>query len=132
MLISELIEQSGLTKETIRSYEKQGFIALDQNSFGYPDDMDYSETVLHRLLLISRLKSMGFTSNEINTFLELKSDDDSCHSNVKHTLENKILLINEQMLKLALLKNRLTQSVISCINGDYEMEKQFVSVSAVN
>jgi DNA-binding transcriptional MerR regulator len=32
MLIGELVERSGLTKDTIRFYEKKGLIALDKKS----------------------------------------------------------------------------------------------------
>jgi len=127
MLIGELIERSGLTKDTIRFYEKKGLITLDGKSRRDNNYKEYSEQVLEKLTLIRKLKDLGFTLNEIDTFLELWHDEDASCKNLKYTLENKILLINEQLLKLAELKNRLTYSVIKCDNDDCEFEKTIPS-----
>lgn len=127
MLIGELVERSGLTKDTIRFYEKKGLINLDRRSRQKNNYKEYSEQVLEKLMLIRKLKDMGFTLNEIDTFLELWRDEDANCKNLKYTLENKILLINEQMLKLAALKNRLAETVIKCNNGDCEFEKTISS-----
>lgn len=127
MLIGELVERSGLTKDTIRFYEKKGLIYLDRKNRRENNYKEYSEQVLEKLMLIRKLKDMGFTLNEIDTFLELWRDDDANCKNLKYTLENKLLLINEQMLKLTELKNRLTESVLKCNNDDCEFEKTIPS-----
>ena len=127
MLIGELVERSGLTKDTIRFYEKKGLITLGTKSRRDNNYKEYSEQVLEKLTLIRKLKDLGFTLNEIDTFLELWRDEDANCKNLKYTLENKLLLINEQMLKLAELKNRLTESVIKCNNDDCEFEKTIPS-----
>lgn len=127
MLIGELAERSGLTKDTIRFYEKKGLINLDRKSRRENNYKEYSEQVLEKLMLIRKLKDMGFTLNEIDTFLDLWRDEDANCTNLKYTLENKLLLINEQMLKLTELKNRLTESVLKCNNNDCEFEKTIPS-----
>jgi DNA-binding transcriptional MerR regulator len=127
MLIGELVERSGLTKDTIRFYEKKGLINLDRKSRRENNYKEYSEQVLEKLMLIRKLKDMGFTLNEIDTFLELWRDEDANCKNLKYTLENKLLLINEQMLKLTELKNRLTESVLKCNNDDCEFVKTIPS-----
>ena len=70
MLIGELVARSGLTKDTIRFYEKKGLIALDQKSRRENNYKEYSEHVLEKLMLIRRLKDMGFTLTEVDTFLD--------------------------------------------------------------
>lgn len=127
MLIGELVERSGLTKDTIRFYEKKGLINIDRKSRRENNYKEYSEQVFEKLMLIRKLKDMGFTLNEVDTFLELWRDEDANCKNLKYTLENKILLINEQMLKLAELKHRLTESVLKCNNDDCEFEKTIPS-----
>jgi DNA-binding transcriptional MerR regulator len=127
MLIGELVERSGLTKDTIRFYEKKGLITLGGKSRRDNNYKEYSEQVLEKLTLIRKLKDLGFTLNEIDTFFELWRQEDASCKNLKHTLENKILLVNEQMLKLAEFKNRLTESVIKCNNDDCEFEKTIPS-----
>ena len=131
MLIGELVEKSGLTKDTIRFYEKKGLINLDRKSRRENNYKEYSEQVLEKLMLIRKLKEMGFTLNEIDTFLELWRGEDASCKNLKFTLENKITLVNEQMQKLAELKERLTQSLTKCNNDDCEFEKTIPSCICV-
>lgn len=66
---------------------------------------------------------MGFTLNEIDTFLDLWREEDANCKDVKYTLENKITLVNEQILKLMELKSRLTESLSRCNNDNCEFEK---------
>jgi DNA-binding transcriptional MerR regulator len=127
MLIGELVERTGLTKDTIRFYEKKGLIALDRKSRRENNYKEYSEQVLDKLMLIRKLKDMGFTLNEIDTFLELWREEDASCKNLKFTLENKITLINEQMQRLNELKTRLTDSLTKCNNDDCEFEKTIPS-----
>lgn len=127
MLIGELVEKSGLTKDTIRFYEKKGLIGLDRKSRRANNYKEYPEHILNRLMLIRKLKDMGFTLNEIDTFLELwRAEDANCH-NLKFTLENKMTLVNEQMQKLNELKARLSQSLVNCNNNNCEFEKTIPS-----
>jgi len=127
MLIGELVEKSGLTKDTIRFYEKKGLINLDRKNRRENNYKEYSEQVLEKLMLIRKLKEMGFTLNEIDTFLELWREEDASCKNLKFTLENKVALVNEQMQKLGELKERLTQSLTKCNNDDCEFEKTIPS-----
>jgi DNA-binding transcriptional MerR regulator len=123
MLIGELVEKSGMTKDTIRFYEKKGLITLDIKSRRENNYKEYSEVVLNKLLLIRQLKEMGFTLNEVDTFLELWQEEDASSKNLKYTLENKINQIDEQLKKLFELKERLFASLVKCNNGECEFEK---------
>ena len=127
MLIGELVERTGLTKDTIRFYEKKGLISLDRKSRRENNYKEYSDQVLDKLMLIRKLKDMGFTLNEIDTFLELWREDDASCKNLKYTLENKITLVNEQLQRLNELNTRLSQSLIKCNNDDCEFEKTIPS-----
>jgi DNA-binding transcriptional MerR regulator len=123
MLIGELVERSGLTKDTIRFYEKKGLISLNRKSRRENNYKEYSEKVLDKLMLIRKLKDMGFTLNEIDTFLELWLEEDASCKNLKYRLENKIMVVNEELLRLHELKTRLSEAVIRCNNDDCEFEK---------
>jgi MerR family Zn(II)-responsive transcriptional regulator of zntA len=127
MLIGELVEKTGLTKDTIRFYEKKGLILIDKKSRRENNYKEYSEKVLEKLMLIRKLKDLGFTLNEIDTFLELWREEDSTCKNLKYTLENKITFVNEQLQKLAELKSRLADSLTKCNNNDCEFEKTIPS-----
>jgi DNA-binding transcriptional MerR regulator len=127
MLIGELVEKSGLPKDTIRFYEKKGLISIDKKSRRENNYKEYSEKVLDKLMLIRKLKDMGFTLNEINTFLDLWHEKDANCENLRFTMENKLLQVDEQMEKLAILKSRLRGSLDKCLNNDCEFEKTIPS-----
>ena len=127
MLIGELVQRSGLTKDTIRFYEKKGLINLSDDDRRNNNYKEYSEQVLNKLLLIRKLKEMGFTLNEIDTFLELWQEEDASCVNLKYTLENKIILVEAQLTKLNELKGRLTESLKKCNNDNCEFEKNIPS-----
>lgn len=127
MLIGKLVERSGLSKDTIRFYERKGLISLQSSSRRDNNYKEYPEDVLEMLTLIRRLKDLGFTLNEIKTFLGLWHEEDASCKSLKHTLETKLLFINEQLLKLVTLKDRLMHSVIKCNNDDCEFETMIPS-----
>ena len=127
MLIGELVARSGLTKDTIRFYEKKGLIALDQKSRRENNYKEYSEHVLEKLMLIRRLKDMGFTLTEVDTFLDLWRAEDATCENLKHLLENKVTNIDEQIQRLKSLRTNLTASFAKCNNGDCEFENTIPS-----
>jgi DNA-binding transcriptional MerR regulator len=127
MLIGELVDRTGLTKDTIRFYEKKGLISVDRRSRSENNYKEYSEQILDKLMLIRKLKDMGFTLNEIDTFLELWREEDAPCKNLKFTLENKIAHVSEQMQRLNQLKMRLTKSLTKCNDNDCEFEKTIPS-----
>ena len=127
MLIGELVERSGLTKDTIRFYEKKGLIALDKKSRRENNYKEYPERLLEKLLLIRRLKDMGFTLNEVDTFLDIWRAEDASCKNLKRLLEVKITLVNEQIQRLKSLKTRLNGSLAKCNNDNCEFEKTIPS-----
>jgi DNA-binding transcriptional MerR regulator len=123
MLIGELVQRSGFTKDTIRFYEKKGLISLDRKSRRNNNYKEYSDQVLNKLTLIKKLKEIGFTLNEIDTFLELWREEDASCTNLKYTLENKISAVDDQLKKLSDLKERLSTSLQKCNNDDCDFEK---------
>ena len=61
MLIGELSKQSGLSRDTIRFYEKQRLIEVGLKERRFNIYKEYSQDTLQRLLHIKRIKGFGFT-----------------------------------------------------------------------
>lgn len=70
MLISELSKKTGLSKDTIRFYEKMGLIAASDRQAGSRIYKKYSVETIERLLMINQGKGLGFTLNEIKQLLD--------------------------------------------------------------
>lgn len=63
MMIKEVVEQTGLSRHTIRFYEKEKLIAPPERSGnGY---RHYGKDIVQQLRLITRAKMLGFTLKEI-------------------------------------------------------------------
>ncbi len=123
MLIGELSERTGLSRDTIRFYEKKGLIRIPGTDRRENNYKEYSEKALNRLKLIKNIKGLGFTLHEIEAFLDQwNTADATCKSNV-FTLEAKISAIELQIAELARIKQKLSESLQNCRNNTCEFEE---------
>src|SRR6266576_2992967 len=69
MFISELEKKTGLTRHTIRFYEKQGF--LEERSFRRRENnyRDYSEETVEYLMMLKAGQAAGFTLAELKELI---------------------------------------------------------------
>lgn len=123
MLIGELSKKTGLSKDTIRFYEKKGLIQVPKKLRRENNYKEYPEQVLNRLSLIMMVKDLGFTLGEIETFFELWAQEDASCENLVFTLENKTKQIDAQIERLNQLKWRIAGSLEKCRNNQCEFEK---------
>lgn len=117
MLIGELSKRSGLTRDTIRFYEKQGLITIGRRERRVNNYKEYPESVLRRLLLFKKIKSYGFTLNESAEIIALIDANLASCDLISKTAEDKISLIDAKIAELRSIKELLQTSVDSCLNG---------------
>jgi DNA-binding transcriptional MerR regulator len=127
MLIGELSEKTGLSKDTIRFYEKKGLIEMPKRLRRENNYKEYPEAVLNKLNLIVRVKELGLTLNEIDTFFERWGEEDASCENLVFTFENKIKQIDQKLDLLRQLKDRLNESLQKCWSSECEFEKAIPS-----
>ncbi len=70
MLIGELAREAGLTRHTIRFYEKRGLLNTGQAERRSNNYKEYSPAALERLRFIAQAKSAGFTLSETADLLQ--------------------------------------------------------------
>jgi MerR family transcriptional regulator, copper efflux regulator len=89
MFISELEKKTGLTRHTIRFYEKEGFlknyIRRGENNY-----RDYSEDAVVLLLNIKAGQAAGFTLAELKELVEADEMNEL-------TIHMKVVLIRQKM-----------------------------------
>ena len=91
--IGELAQHAGISRDTLRFYEKHGLITpSNRTDSGY---RLYSKSDVLRISFILSAKEVGFTLNEIHQLLELEvtKDKKSCQD-VKEFVDNKIQVVN--------------------------------------
>ncbi len=115
MLIGELSKACGLSRDTIRFYEKHGLIAAGKKERRFNNYKEYSEETLKRLLSIKRLKGFGFTLNEVSELLDMSEVNEATCKNVSHKIDEKILLINQKIKELKAVRKQLSDGKQNCV-----------------
>lgn len=115
MRISELARQSGLSKDTIRFYEKTGMLSGLPMSRLNNNYRDYVPAVLNRLRVISDLKEFGFTLPEITEMVLLyESDPSSCRDNIPK-MQARIQVLDDKIRRLTAFRQRLQATLTDCV-----------------
>ncbi len=104
MLIGEISKKTGLSRDTIRFYEKKGLIKVDRTDSEWNNYKDYTVQTYHTLLLIKKAKGFGFTLNEIAEILDLLEMDRANCSTLTVKAEEKVKVIDEKIIELKAMK----------------------------
>ncbi|PHV06906.1 MerR family transcriptional regulator [Janthinobacterium sp. BJB412] len=115
MQIGEIANATGLSRDTLRFYEKRGLLRARRSDNGY---RDYPPEAVDWLRYIRLAQSLGFTLKEIEADLPLLADPDGSAVQLRGALERKLLDIDQRLEGLAALRGelarRLDQSMAAC------------------
>lgn len=114
MLIGQLVKQSGLSKDTIRFYEKQGLIKVSGKERRNNNYKEYSEEILQKLLTIKRLKGFGFTLTETADVLDMIEVNEATCNNVSHKISEKVELLDQKIKELIQIRTMLLDGAKKC------------------
>lgn len=108
MLIGELAKKTGLSKDTIRFYEKMGLIEAQERQAGSRTYMDFHPETLERLTMITLGKSLGFTLNEIKHLSATWANGSIPTAQKLQIIDYKLAQITEKMRQLEEIQSYLT------------------------
>ena len=114
MLIGELSKRCGLSRDTIRFYEKHGLIAVGHKERRFNNYKEYSEETLQRLQSIKLIKSFGFTLNEASDLLDLIDVNQATCNNVSEKIGEKVQLLDEKIKELINIRTLLLNGLKNC------------------
>jgi DNA-binding transcriptional MerR regulator len=124
MLIGDLVKKTGLSKDTIRYYEKMGLIKVNKKERRENNYKEYSEDILVRLSLVKRLKLLGFTLNEISDVIDILLGETNPCAEILDTVNTKLVLVDQKIKELEEIKGRLTDIKKNC-NGHCTIDDIF-------
>lgn len=107
MLIGELAQKTGLSKDTIRFYEKMGLIEAKERQAGTRTYMEFSPEMVERVVIITQGKSLGFTLNEIKHLIETWGNVSIPLPEKLKVIARKLDEITEKMRQLEEIKTYL-------------------------
>ncbi|WP_340106824.1 MerR family transcriptional regulator [Rhodohalobacter sp. 8-1] len=110
--IGKAASLAGVNIETIRYYERRNLIPE-------PDRMDsgyrlFSQRHVDQIRFIKRAQELGFTLSEIDDLLNLKVDEGTSCSDIKHEAEQKYQDVVSKIEDLTRIKHTLTELIDSC------------------
>ncbi|MFB7383564.1 MerR family transcriptional regulator [Kitasatospora purpeofusca] len=108
MRIGELAARTGLTRDTIRFYEKSGLLVSGRTANGY---RDFSPGAVEWLRYVRTAQALGFSLAEIaRTGEELRGAADTAGA-LSALFEEKIRVVDARMAELAVLRAELATRV---------------------
>ena len=112
MYIKELEKKTGLTRHTIRFYEKQGFL-LQERSFLRKENnyRDYSEETVGYLKMLKAGQAAGFTLAEIKELINADEANDLPFRRKVEVLRQKMQEIDRKKAALDQMQTYLAQMV---------------------
>lgn len=114
LTIGKLANESDVSVETVRFYERKGLIKKPQNKEGF---RKYTENDAQKIRFIKHAQDLGFTLKEIKELLELNSNPRSTCDDVKGKAETKLKEVEEKIQSLEKMKKSLRVLSKACDIG---------------
>src|SRR3990167_1739021 len=109
MQINELAKRTGISKDTLRFYEKIGLLPLAPKlANGY---RNYPESWVKTLQLIVRARELGFTLEELKNLAQLFHSNQLTKFEMARYLEQKESEIDTRINKLQELKSDIQRAL---------------------
>lgn len=110
--IGKVSEQTGLSIDAIRFYEKQRLFERPPRTEG--GFRLFSTEDIQRIQFIRRAQQLGFSLQEIRELLLLQSENGEACSHVRDLLKAKIEMVRNKITELAALEEQLTKRLRKC------------------
>ncbi|MDY6937150.1 MAG: MerR family transcriptional regulator [Cyanobacteriota bacterium] len=110
MLIGELAQKTGVSKDTIRFYEKIGLVVPThrREKSGYKE---YDEMTIERLRLIRQAKLLGFTLSEIEQGISAWQNGELSQAEKFQIMQGKIDQVDEKIQQLKNIRKYLVSKL---------------------
>lgn len=105
MQIKQVVEKTGLSRDTIRFYEQQGLIAeprRGENGYRY-----YDHSAIVHLRMISQAKDLGFTLKEIKQLVQLLYSNELTRGQMHKQLTSKREEIDRKLVELENIRQQI-------------------------
>lgn len=107
MLIGELARQTGLSRDTIRYYERLGLLRPCGRPSQDNNYKDYPPAAIMRLGLIQQGKNLGFSLADIAEALDLLTDTGLSDAVAGQRIAEQLAVIEAKMRDLEAMRNSL-------------------------
>jgi len=110
--IGKVSQQTGLSVDTIRYYEKEHLLREPQRSEG--GYRLYSERDIEHLLFVRKAQELGFTLAEIRELLVVQDERTEACTHVRELLQNRLGSVRQKIEDLRKLESHLQEAQAKC------------------
>lgn len=111
MRIGELSQKAGLSKDTIRFYEKLGLIHVRVEYSGHRNFKSYDNETLERLSLIKQAKMLGFTLKQIKQGVDAWQNDTVSQTEKIQIMQRQIEQVDSKINELCEIRGHLVNKL---------------------
>lgn len=111
MLIGEVAEKTGVSKDTIRYYEKLGLLKVPKKARRDNNYKEYSQEIIEKLQIIKRAKYLGFTLVEIQEFMDSWFNKTLSNEERIALFETRIAMVEDKIKALEEVKGHLKRRI---------------------
>jgi DNA-binding transcriptional MerR regulator len=108
MKIGELASATGLSRDTLRFYEKRGLLLPRRRGNGY---RDYPPEAVQWLCYLRSAQQLGFTLAEIEAGMPLLESPDASAAELREALRRKLADIDARIAALGTLRAELAREL---------------------
>ena len=112
MLIGELVDITGFSRDTIRYYETRGLLETPlrrDNKY-----KEYPKSAVNRLLFVREMQGVGFTLRQIGEFVDLVEAGEANCGNTGPKIQAHMNSIDEKIAQLEAMRARMEELFSSC------------------
>lgn len=113
--IGQVAQETGLSIDTIRFYEKQGLLKRSARTEG--GFRLFGSHAVQTLKFVRKAQELGFSLGEIRELLILQADHVPACSHVKELLDQKLTAVEQKIEELQNLERSLKQALRKCKRG---------------
>jgi len=113
--IGQVAQETGLSIDTIRFYEKQGLSKRPNRTEG--GFRVFGPEEIRGLKFVRKAQELGFSLEEIRELLILKADHVPACSHVRDMLEQKLVGVEQKIHELRSLQHSLNNALRQCKRG---------------
>lgn len=115
MKIGQVAEQSGVSVDTVRFYERRGVLpAPERLPSGY---RTYTVATVERIRLARRLQALGLTLDEVVDALHVFGAGDATCASERWRLEAVLERIDAKIVELRAVRREVTKVIGACDRG---------------
>lgn len=111
MLIGQIAERTGVTKEAVRHYVEIGLLKPTPKRAGTRLYQDFCERDVERLKWIVLGKSLGFSLSEIDHYLKMFMDEKLSRADAARMFREKLQEVEEKIAQLQAIRDRLSEKL---------------------